>query len=814
MLTISFSVEGIAQPACLGEQGKLVWNMWDMSSLDDFTHQANFPFNPARNEILSDFTTPLTSYANNYLSFVRGYLKVPQNGAYTFNITGDDQVYFYLSTNDSEKATQQIASISGWTEQTEHFKYASQTSSAQNLQANQYYYFELLHREGGGDDHFRVSWKTPFATDTSFQLVPSQYLYDYTCNLDCPTKGTPCDDNDPNTLEDVEDGYCNCFGTPQSKLTPSCIGDKGFVNILYYDDITGSRLTNMYFDPSYPLEPSRGGKLKELALYNSEIDNYGSVIKGFLTVPVSGTYYFNITGVRRAGLKISATENPGQAVFIAYYDNNSGISTYDHDRESTQTSQGQYLEKGKYYYLEINHKASEGNDYLNIYWKTPFYVDNRWRRLEGNYLYQYDPDCEFPCYPEGTPCDDGSAATMRDTFNANCLCVGIPCPNNDCDESAATAYKTPESCGTSDELKTDPATSWLSCSNSPNPATNQAGKWIQYDLGQIYYLDNAQVWNYNVEALTGQGFQNVNIHISDDASNWTSIGIFNWSEATGLVGYPGFKQEFAVTGRYVLIHANSNFDGSNCFGLSKINFVVYDCLNIGKPCNDGNTLTANDTYNKDCKCEGTTATIDNYCSRVTRVHPNIPIDPNNYDAEKTIESEAILLADYDVSYVAGESISLLPGFHAQSGSKLLAMIDGCETQLAINNLASNTVIRPYDIGDLYSFPPKDDGELAGIGADSRLGLSSAQNLSTILAVSPNPTKDWALFDFQISKASKVTLKVYATNGQEITTLIDDQYIEAGTYQERFQAELLAKGIYLVNLVTDEAVITKNLAVIE
>ena len=162
--------KGIAQPACLGEQGKLVWNMWDSNSLNETIHQPTFPFKPTRTqELVDSFKTPFTSFSDTYISFVRGYLKVPQSGDYIFNVTGDDDVLFSLSTGESEKNIGLISSFDGWTEPTEHYKYNSQTSTTQSLQANQYYYFELLHQEGGGGDHFRVSWKTPFATDTSFK---------------------------------------------------------------------------------------------------------------------------------------------------------------------------------------------------------------------------------------------------------------------------------------------------------------------------------------------------------------------------------------------------------------------------------------------------------------------------------------------------------------------------------------------------------------------------------------------------------------------------------------------------------------------
>lgn len=817
-LTIIFSIKGFAQPACLGEQGKLVWNMWDLnsySSIDILSHRASFPFKPNRSEILSDFTTPNSSYGSNYASFVRGYLRVPQSGEYTFNVTGDDQTYFYLSTGEDPKNTTRIAYFNGHTGQTEYTKYSTQTSDVVSLIANEYYYFELLHREGGGGDHFRVNWKAPFIMDTEFQTITSQYLFDYTCNLDCPEKGTVCDDNDPNTLNDVQDGYCNCFGTPQPKNVPFCVGEKGSVNILYYDNITGDRLTHLYFDSNYPLQPSRGSQLDELTLYNSEIDNYGSVIKGFLTVPITGTYYFNITGIRRAALKLSATENPEEAVFIAYYDLNSGISTYDHDRESTQTSQGQYLEKGKYYYIEINHKANTNSDYLNIYWKTPFHIDNRWRRLEANYLYQFDPTCEFLCFPEGTPCDDGSSTTTRDTFNANCLCVGIPCPNNDCgDGGEPAAYEAPEDCGVSDELSNSASSAWVSCSDSQNPATNTLGKWIQYDLGQIYYIDSAHVWNYNVSSLTGRGFKNVTVHVSTNGTNWTQIGNFNWSEATGLVGYEGFTQGFGVTGRYILISANSNFDNSSCYGLSKINFAVFDCLNIGQPCDDGNAQTTNDFYNKDCKCVGGGPAIANLCSKETIYQRNLPYDSDRYDAIKTIESQAVVLANNDINYIAGESITFMAGFHAQQGSELLAMIEECPLLQGIVGEPSATVIRPYDIGDLYSFPPKGEEDTTIINIGTRIIVGTPQNLVTDLVIAPNPTKDWAIFEFSISQPTNLTLKVFAANGQEISTLYNNRYVEKGSYQERFQAKNLAKGIYLVHLATEHTVITKNLAVIE
>lgn len=40
--------------------------------------------------------------------------------------------------------------------------------------------------------------------------------------VSCPSMGTPCDDNDPSTYNDVEDGNCNCSGTPCPTAGTTC----------------------------------------------------------------------------------------------------------------------------------------------------------------------------------------------------------------------------------------------------------------------------------------------------------------------------------------------------------------------------------------------------------------------------------------------------------------------------------------------------------------------------------------------------------------------------------------------------------------
>ncbi len=60
-----------------------------------------------------------------------------------------------------------------------------------------------------------------------------------TCIVDlcnCPTAGTSCDDNDPTTENDVEDGFCNCVGTPCPALGTPCDDDNACTINDIFDD--------------------------------------------------------------------------------------------------------------------------------------------------------------------------------------------------------------------------------------------------------------------------------------------------------------------------------------------------------------------------------------------------------------------------------------------------------------------------------------------------------------------------------------------------------------------------------------------------
>lgn len=124
---------------------------------------------------------------------------------------------------------------------------------------------------------------------------------------------------------------------------------------------------------------------------------------------------------------------------------------------------------------------------------------------------------------------------------------------------------------------TNPLDSWSSCETSvnPNPARGNS-HWIQYDLGYLYQLSSAKIWNYNVFNETGKGFKNMTIDYSIDGNTWMNVGQLELPEASGNNNYTGFDGfDFGgVSARYVLLTAIDTWDGGNCAGLSEFKIDV------------------------------------------------------------------------------------------------------------------------------------------------------------------------------------------------------------------------------------------------
>lgn len=664
--------------SCIGNSGSVNWLIYE-GIIDDelpyLYHAPNYPYSPNRIIPLLSLASP-SNYNNNYGSLIRGFIQAPETGSYMFNLTGDDDSKFFLSTDSMTANITEIAYIDGWTDEDEHDKYPSQTSSVIQLEAGEFYYFETHQKEGGGGDFIRGHWKTPSTINSpEWEVIHGIYLYDYVCDLPCPVKGTACDDSDPTTINDQEDGACNCAGTPSALPFP-CIGDRGSLTALYYDNISGSEIDDLTSHVSYPDNPTRFEDINMFLGPTTTGSQYGTRVRGYLRAPATGNYTFNITGNNEVSLLLSSAEVPNPATDqICFIDGDTG--RFDHEDEPTQTSTTIMLTEGQFYSIELLHKESFGSDYFYVFWKTPYQTDTLWRVLDGSFLYKYKEGCGTTCMPEGVPCDDGDPQTFSDAYDANCNCVGIPCSDPACTNSLG--YTPYDECDKKEEHSTNSQDSWTSCepTQSPNPARGMS-HWVQYDFGGVFTLNASQIWNYNVAGASGQGFQNVAIDYSTDGVEWIELGTFNWAQASGTTSYTGFDfpEINGARARYLLFTGLDNFDGSACMGISEVSFSALQCSEVGLPCDDGDPLTMDDSYDIFCNCNGTPE-LTNSCGIEHRLIHDIPLMTGNYDAEKTITSKALIDIGSNVNYVAGESITLDSGFYVKLGAVFYGTIAPC-----------------------------------------------------------------------------------------------------------------------------------------
>lgn len=151
--------------------------------------------------------TATTDFGSDFAERIRGFIKPPMSGMYYFGVSGDNQVSFFLSQDQSAKSIdEQIDACKMLDQQmpcasaadgkhlagaetlnpeytmTDSFLQASQLSKGVMLDASKYYFFDFYHREGKGNTHAKVVWVQPGETPpmvgaTGLNVVPSTALY-------------------------------------------------------------------------------------------------------------------------------------------------------------------------------------------------------------------------------------------------------------------------------------------------------------------------------------------------------------------------------------------------------------------------------------------------------------------------------------------------------------------------------------------------------------------------------------------------------------------------------------------------------------
>ena len=117
-------------------------------------------------------------------------------------------------------------------------------------------------------------------------------------------------------------------------------------------------------------------------------DDYGSRYRGFITAPVTGTYYFWISGRDEAelwladgtiektinGQTVGLTNRFGKQRIAFIQDLRNGLNytdIQDFDQYPSQHSRPVQFQAGQKYYFEVLHKQGSGPDHVEVAWQTP-----------------------------------------------------------------------------------------------------------------------------------------------------------------------------------------------------------------------------------------------------------------------------------------------------------------------------------------------------------------------------------------------------------------------------------------------------------
>jgi hypothetical protein len=152
--------------------------------------------------------------------------------------------------------------------------------------------------------------------------------------------------------------------------------------------------------------------------------------------------------------------------------------------------------------------------------------------------------------------------------------VAYAVPNVTATASSAVAGSEPENTvngsglDANDLHATTTSAMWLAKTNLP--------LWIQYEFNRTYTLHQMWVWNYNapLENLLGFGLKGVTIEYSTDATDWMTLGDFEFARASSAEGYAhNTTVDFGgVPARYVRINVNSAWSTRGQYGLSEVRF--------------------------------------------------------------------------------------------------------------------------------------------------------------------------------------------------------------------------------------------------
>lgn len=143
----------------------------------------------------------------------------------------------------------------------------------------------------------------------------------------------------------------------------------GLVNVFYWNNIPGDKVSDLTEHPDYPHNPHGTGELKTLDSPRNQADNFGVLVRGFIEAPLSGEYRFHVSGDDETQFFLSSSDLSRDSELIADVSNWTKVGEFNDD--SSQSSGLHTLKAGARYYFEIRFKEGSGADHFTVAWEGP-----------------------------------------------------------------------------------------------------------------------------------------------------------------------------------------------------------------------------------------------------------------------------------------------------------------------------------------------------------------------------------------------------------------------------------------------------------
>lgn len=288
-----------------GVPGYLTQDMyWNVAgwSVDDALKSVDVLAATPNRKLLKD-GRPSRNVGENYLRRLRGTVKPPVTGDYTFWISSDETSILYLSSDDRKFHKKEIARVGYGAEDRGVYltgygqwdAYAKQRSKPVRLEEGKEYYIEAAHKQYHAVDHLQLAWQMPGGER---EMIPGEYLSSFGGDL--------ADRDDDDLPDDWETQY---------GIKADDNGGKDFINGAWGDPyntgITNREAYLLGWDPRQPSLPDFGESAVDVPV-TSGMPGQGTWMpsgNGILTPMGRGdiTYTVALPGDGRYLLEISGT---------------------------------------------------------------------------------------------------------------------------------------------------------------------------------------------------------------------------------------------------------------------------------------------------------------------------------------------------------------------------------------------------------------------------------------------------------------------------------------------------------------------------